>query len=83
MLVAGSAELAGAEPTEEDCFALFAASNENYIQAVAKGDVDGIMRHYAIDAIQTPPGAKQMAPFIVKAGALLKAIGVLRTVPGS
>ncbi len=57
MLTTGSFKLGWAESPEEDYFAVFTASNENYIRLVAAGDVDGLMKHYAVDAIQMPPGA--------------------------
>jgi len=57
MLTSGSSKPGWAESPEQDYFAVFTASNENYIRLVAAGDVDGLMKHYAVDAIQMPPGA--------------------------
>jgi ketosteroid isomerase-like protein len=45
-----------AESPDEDYLAIFTALNQNYIRLVAAGDVDGLMKYYASDAIQMLPG---------------------------
>lgn len=57
VLAMGSLNPGWAEPPKEDHFAIFTASNNDYIRLVAEADVDGLMKHYASDAIQMPPGA--------------------------
>ncbi len=56
LMIAATFSEAFAE-SEVDQLTVFATGNDNYIRAVAVGDVDALMKHYAQDAIQMPPGA--------------------------
>ncbi len=57
MLTLAAANHGWSASTEEDHFAAFTESNNEYIRQMAAGDIDALMKHYASDAIQIPPGA--------------------------
>ena len=47
--------------SEVDHLAIFAAGNDDYIRAVEAEDVDALMKFYARDAVQMPPGAPNIS----------------------